>query len=114
MELKPLSSPFTYEPVLDYIQVDYSKPTESGGLLLPPGARTPIAFLTLRAKTCGPLCKWVKPGDLMLLATMSIMEVMHDGNACAFTQESKIMAIAREKPSEPGDNSEPLKFPDPK
>lgn len=113
MELKPLSSPFTYEPVLDYIQVDYRKPTHAGDLLLPPGAQSQIKFLTLRAITVGPLCKWVKPGDLMLLATMSIMEVTHDGNSCAFTQESKIMSIARERAPEIVDGNLE-KFPDPK
>lgn len=111
MDLKPLdytklACPYRYRPVKDYIQVEWTVPTERGGILLPEGMKTQFTFLTCTAIEIGPDCKWVKKGDKIVCASASIMQSDHDGHKYNFTQEDKIAAILDEL--NPEDKIEPF------
>lgn len=96
----PAKGAVRFEPIGDYIQLDYEKPAKIGQLFVPEKMKKDIMeFITAGVLACGPNCKQVKPGDTILCGTAALLTISAGGGAAGFvmtlTKEDKILAVVR-------------------
>ncbi len=60
----------TFQPIRDIVALQVHRVSETeGGLMLADGSVDTREFLTATVIACGPECKWVKEGDVILVAS---------------------------------------------
>lgn len=95
--VKPTEEPpkKTYVPIGDLVAVHAFSPKKvKGGILLPDTMQDPNQFETQTAVviSAGPDCKWVKDGDLILIAHR-MQAIVHDGQTTGIVNEKQIAGI---------------------
>lgn len=86
----------TFTPNADYILLDYEPAKMAGSIVLPNVAKG-LQWVTAKVVKVGPLVKFIKEGDGVVLAVPGIVEqnkgVIVNGERVFFTQEKNILAV---------------------
>lgn len=86
-----------YEPVGDYIQLDYVKPEKVGEIHLPGNAKIQLQYVESVVLAVGPKCTQVAVGNKLLLATaaMLVIPAGSGGLTVTLTKEDKVLAVVK-------------------